>query len=165
MRFVCESCDRIHYENPRIIVGCLPRAADGRVLLCRRSIEPCYGLWTLPSGFMENGETLEQGALRETWEESRARCRIVRLYAAFSLAHINHIYFLFLADMLDYQFGPTPESSDVALFAVGEIPWDELAFRPVEFALRRYVSPEFAGFEGVHMGDFRRTGGEPWNGL
>ena len=162
MRYVCPSCGRIHYENPRIIVGCLPRSADGRILLCRRSIEPRHGFWTLPSGFMENGETLEQGALRETWEESQARCRIVRLYSAFSLAHVNQIYFLFLADMESDEFGPTPESSEVALFRLEEIPWDELAFRPVEFALRRYAAPEHVNDEGVHMGEFRRASEEPW---
>lgn len=162
MRYVCVSCGRIHYENPRMIVGCLPRSPDGRILLCRRSIEPRQGFWTLPSGFMENGETLEEGALRETWEESRARCRIVRLYSAFSLAHVNQVYFLFLAEMESEEFGPTPESSEVALFRIGEIPWDELAFRPVEFALRRYAAPEHAEYEGVHMGEFRRVRGEPW---
>ncbi|MCA9754894.1 MAG: NUDIX hydrolase [Candidatus Eisenbacteria bacterium] len=161
-RHVCSVCGHIHYQNPHIITGCLPRASDGRILLCRRAIEPRLGYWTLPSGFMENGETLEEGALRETWEEASARCRIVRMFVSFSLAHVSQIYFLFLADMESDTFSTTPESSEVALFREEEIPWNELAFRPVEFALRQYFDPAHAEYEGVHRGEFRRVPGDPW---
>ena len=114
---------------------------------------------------MENGETLEEGALRETWEESRARCRIVRLYSAYSLSRVNHVYFLFLADMENEEFGPTSESSEVALFAPQDVPWDELAFRPVEFALRLFVQPAYDAFQGVHIGEFPPSGGSSRAGL
>lgn len=152
LRHVCPSCGVIHYQNPRLIVGCLPVAADGRILLCRRAIEPRHGRWTLPAGFMENGETLEEGALRETWEEARARCRILRLHSVFSLAHVDQVYALFLAALDPEEFATTRESSEVRLFSPEEIPWDELAFRPVVFALRQWVSPHPADFAGVHRG-------------
>lgn len=160
VRDVCTSCETVHYSNPKIVTGCLPVWTDGRILLCRRSIEPRFGLWTLPSGFMENDESLEEGALRETQEEARVECRITRLFSVFSLPHVNQVYFLFLARMKDLSFGPTPESSEVELFHLGDVPWDELAFRPVEFALREFErDPEDPV---VRSASYRRGPGDPW---
>lgn len=140
-RFVCQSthCGTIHYQNPRIITGCLPTYQD-KVLLCKRAIEPRYGLWTIPAGFMENGETTEQGALRESWEEAYANLKISHLYALYDLPHINQVYFIYKAALQDTHFKPSVESLDVALFAESDIPWDQLAFRVVEKTLKRFFS-------------------------
>ncbi|MFT6201470.1 MAG: ADP-ribose pyrophosphatase YjhB (NUDIX family) [Candidatus Endobugula sp.] len=140
-RFVCLSiqCATIHYENPRIITGCLPIYGN-KVLLCKRAIEPRYGLWTIPAGFMENGETTEQGALRESWEEAYANLHIDKLYALFNLPHINQVYFIYKADLLDTNFKASTESLEVALFSEEDIPWNDLAFTVVEKTLRRYFA-------------------------
>jgi len=141
-RFVCTACDTIHYQNPRIIVGCLVTYQDA-IMLCRRAIEPRSGLWTLPAGFMENGETAEEGALRETWEEARARPELKHLHTVYSIPHINQVYLLYRAELQAPEFAPGPESLEVELFSVNALPWDTLAFHSVEFALRRYVeAPE-----------------------
>jgi ADP-ribose pyrophosphatase YjhB (NUDIX family) len=114
-RFVCADCGTIHYQNPKIVVGCLPEW-QGRVLLCKRAIEPRYGLWTLPAGFLENGETIVAGALRETLEEARARVEPGDLYTVISLPQINQVYMMFRARLLDLDFGPGDESLDVKLY-------------------------------------------------
>ena len=121
-RHVCIACGVIHYQNPKIVVGCIPEWED-KVLLCRRAIEPRHGLWTVPSGFMENAETLGQGAERETLEEANARVRMGNLYAIYSLPHINQVHVLFRAQLLDLDFKPGIESLDVRLFSEEEIPW------------------------------------------
>ena len=126
-RYVCDSCDEIHYQNPRIIAGCLPVHED-RVLLCRRAIEPRSGLWTLPAGFLENGETVAEGATRETREEANASVKIVDLYTLFSLPHISQVYMFYLAHLTDLDFSPGEETLETRLFSEHEIPWDELAF-------------------------------------
>lgn len=136
-RYMCDSCHTIHYENPRIVVGSLPRWED-RILLCKRAIQPRHGFWTLPSGFMEKGETVEEGAIRETVEEANASVEIVGLHTLFSCAHINEVYLLFLADLKDLSFSPGPESLDVRLFTKEEIPWSEIAFSAVKFSLKHY---------------------------
>jgi ADP-ribose pyrophosphatase YjhB (NUDIX family) len=136
-RFVCPDCATIHYQNPKVVVGCLPEWED-RVLLCRRAIEPRYGLWTLPAGFLENGETLVGGALRETMEEANARVEIGGLYAVISLPHISQVYMMFRARLLDLGFGPGTESLEVKLFAEAEIPWETIAFRTITRTLRNY---------------------------
>ncbi|RMH65742.1 MAG: NUDIX domain-containing protein, partial [Calditrichaeota bacterium] len=125
-RYVCEQCGKIHYENPRMVVGCIP-VWEGKILMCRRAIEPRYGLWTIPAGFMENGETLEQGAMRETEEEACARVEIERLQAVYSLPHVNQVYVIFLARLLDGQFAPGHESLECKLVEPKAIPWDEMA--------------------------------------
>ena len=125
-RFVCDHCNIIHYQNPRVVVGCLP-VAGSRVLLAKRAIEPQKGLWTLPAGFMENGETLLQGALRETWEEAQAKVVDEQLYRLFDIPHINQVY-VFYRGNLDGGYGVGPESLEVALFEEDEIPWAQLAF-------------------------------------
>ena len=136
-RIVCADCATIHYQNPRVVVGCLPEWED-KVLLCKRAIEPRYGLWTLPAGFLENGETVEQGALRETFEEAHARVELGELYTMISLVHVHQIYMIYRARLLDLDFGPGEESLEVKLFAEEEIPWESLAFRTIARSMRRY---------------------------
>ena len=136
-RFVCADCSTIHYQNPKIVVGCLPES-QGRVLLCKRAIEPRYGLWTLPAGFLENGETIVAGALRETLEEARARVEPGDLYTVISLPQINQVYMMFRARLLDLDFGPGPESLEVKLYEEADIPWEALAFRTITRTLRNY---------------------------
>lgn len=136
-RFVCDHCQTIHYQNPRIVAGCL--AVHGQqVLLCRRAIEPRRGFWTLPAGFMENGETTEEAALRETWEEARARLQHQELYMLFNLPHINQVYMFFRGELADLEFSAGEESLEVRLFHEHEIPWDELAFPTVGKTLKQY---------------------------
>ena len=136
-RFVCAACSTVHYQNPKVVVGCLPEW-EGRVLLCRRAIEPRHGLWTLPAGFLENGETILAGALRETLEEARARVEIGSLYTMISLPQISQVYVMFRARLLDLDFGPGPESLEVRLFDEHEIPWEEIAFRTIGRTLRSF---------------------------
>jgi len=104
-RHVCDACGQIHYQNPKIIAGCIPHW-QGRILLCRRAIEPRHGLWTIPAGFMENGETIEQAAMRETYEEACARVEISGLYAIFNIPHVSQVYMIFRAELLDGEFAP-----------------------------------------------------------
>lgn len=160
-RHVCASCGAIHYQNPKTVVGCLPEW-DGRVLLCRRAIDPRLGLWTLPAGFLENGETLEAGALRETAEEARARVDIGSLYTVISLPDINQVYMMFRARLLDLDFGPGPESLEVRLFGEDEIPWGEIAFRTIARTLRNYFLDRKLGAFPLHVSAlFKRLPREP----
>ncbi len=154
-RFVCDDCDTIHYQNPRIIAGCLP-VYDDKVLLCKRAIEPRYGLWTLPAGFMENGETSEEAAIRETWEEALARVNVHGIYTLFNLPHINQVYMIFRADLLDLDFGAGEESLEVGLFEESTIPWDELAFPVMKKTLEFFFSDRQKGSYDVRMHDITR---------
>jgi len=147
-RWVCEACNKIHYQNPRIVVGCVPER-DGKILLCRRAIEPRYGFWTVPAGFMELGETMEQGAARETMEEACAEVEIGHLFASVDVIQAGQVHVFFTA-ALNGDFAAGTESLDVALFSEEEIPWDEIAFRSGFFALKKFF--EDAGQNnGVHM--------------
>ncbi|KAA3617525.1 MAG: NUDIX domain-containing protein [Calditrichaeota bacterium] len=137
-RFVCDNCHVIHYQNPRMVVGCLP-IWDDKILICKRAIEPKYGLWTLPAGFMENGETVEEGALRETLEESGAEVKIERLHSLYSLPQANQVYAIYLANMTSAYFDPGTESLECKLITVDQIPWDEIAFTAIKFSLKKYV--------------------------
>nr|WP_298140067.1 NUDIX hydrolase [uncultured Pseudomonas sp.] len=139
LRHVCGQCQTIHYQNPRIIAGCLPVWGD-QVLMCRRAIEPRRGYWTLPAGFMENGETLEQAAMRETEEEACARVRDLHLYTLFDLPHISQVYMLFRAELVDLQFAAGEESLEVQLFHEAEIPWSELAFPTIGRTLEYFFA-------------------------
>ena len=150
-RFVCAVCGTIHYENPKIVVGCIPEWEDG-ILLCRRAIEPRHGLWTVPAGFMENGETTTQGAQRETLEEANARVEIVGLYALFNIPHINQVYMLFRARLLDLDFHAGAETLEARLFGESEIPWDTIAFATVRRTLQHYFSDRRTGAFHFHMG-------------
>ncbi len=151
-RHICEHCDLIHYQNPKLVVGCLPVWED-QVLLCKRAIEPCYGLWTLPAGFMENQESLEQAALRESREEANANLEIDGIYSVISLPHINQVYVLYRARLLDLNFSAGTESLDVQLFHEEDIPWQQLAFKTIEKTLQRFFHDrkhgEFPVYNGV----------------
>lgn len=151
-RATCTNCGTIHYENPINVVGTLPVWGD-RVLLCKRAIEPRYGLWTLPAGFLELGETIEQGALRETDEEAGARVQLLGLYTVMNVVKVGQVHLFFRAELQDTAFDPGPESLEVQLFREEEIPWDELAFRTVRETLRRYFDDRRRGSYGVHLAD------------
>lgn len=151
-RHVCPQCGTIHYQNPKMVVGTIPEWED-RILLCRRAIEPKRGLWTLPAGYMENGETTAQGAARETLEEAGARVAIGALYSVYDLPHINQVYLMFRARLLDLDFAPGVESLEVALFREQDIPWNQLAFRTVEATLRAYFNDRRLGQYGFHRGE------------
>ena len=154
-RFVCGACDAVHYENPKIVVGCLPVWED-RVLLCKRAIEPRLGRWTLPAGFLENGETLQAGAMRETLEEANARVELLPLYALISLPQIGQVYMMFRARLLDLDFGPGAESLEVELFDEADIPWEEIAFRTIARTLRRFFVDRRLGAFGLHVSALER---------
>lgn len=154
-RFVCASCGTIHYQNPKVVVGCLPEHGD-EVLLCRRAIEPRLGKWTLPAGFLENGESLATGAERETVEEARAHVDIGDLYTVISLPYINQVYVMFRAQLLDLDFGPGPESLEVRLFHEEDVPWEELAFRTITRTLRNYFLDRKLGTYATHVSTLSR---------
>jgi ADP-ribose pyrophosphatase YjhB (NUDIX family) len=151
-RHVCDACGTIHYSNPKMVVGCIPEW-EGRILLCKRAIEPRYGLWTLPAGFMENGESVADAARRETLEEAKARVELAEMFSMLSVPHINQVHIFYRAQLLDLDFGPGEESLDVALFHEGEIPWRDLAFRTVSTTLRHYFDDRRNGGFRLHAGD------------
>lgn len=151
-RFICTSCGEIHYQNPKLVTGCIPEWED-QVLLCRRAIEPRYGLWTLPAGFMENEESAQQGAARETMEEANAAVSIEQLYTTFNLPHISQVYLLFRASLDNLDFSPGSESLDVALFREDQIPWDELAFPVIRETLKHYFQDRTRGVFIPRVGD------------
>jgi len=154
-RDVCANCATIHYQNPKVVVGCLPEWED-RVLLCRRAIDPRYGLWTLPAGFLENGETLANGALRETLEEAHARVAIGELYAVISLPQINQVYMMFRARLVDLDFSAGAESLEVRLFDEGDVPWESIAFRTIARTLRNYFLDRRLGRFALHVSAIER---------
>jgi ADP-ribose pyrophosphatase YjhB (NUDIX family) len=157
-RHICNHCGEIHYLNPKVVVGCLPRWQE-KVLLCRRAIEPRLGLWTLPAGFLENNETTTEGALRETWEEAAARVRIAGLFTLFNLPHVNQVYVMYLADLIEPTFGPGTESLEVALYDERDIPWDQMAFPVVEQTLQLFFDDRRRANFRVHTGDIIRQPG------
>lgn len=154
-RHVCTACGVIHYQNPNIVAGCIPEWGD-RILMCRRAIEPRYGLWTLPAGFMENDETTIEAAARETREEAQAQVQVGSLYTVFNLPHINQVYMLFRGRLLSTDFGPGDESLDVRLMTEADIPWEELAFPVIVETLRLYFEDRRSGHFGMHTGDILR---------
>lgn len=135
-RAVCTACGTIHYENPKVVVGSVCEAGD-RLLLCRRAIPPRAGFWTIPAGFLELGESAEEGALREAWEEAHARIELLGLLAAYSVRRIGQVQLLYRARLLDERVVAGPESLEVALVGWDDIPWDELAFPTVRWILER----------------------------
>ena len=136
-RYCCEGCGEIHYQNPKIVTGTIP-IMKGKILLCKRAIDPRQGRWTLPAGFLENRETIEQGAFRETLEETNTKVKMGSLYAIFNIPQVSQIYILFFAEVLREDFGKTSESLEVKLFKEDEIPWKELAFPFVPIILKYY---------------------------
>ena len=150
VRRVCTQCGTIHYVNPKVICGALA-LWENKVLLCRRAIEPRYGLWTLPAGYMELFETMEQGAARETWEEAEAKVDIEQLYCMYNIPRIGQIYVLFKAKLIEGMFGAGEESIESRLFEEHEIPWTELAFPSVERTLRHYFEDRKSGEFPTHL--------------
>ena len=146
-RYVCDDCDTVHYQNPKIVTGCIIRY-DEKILLCRRAIEPRYGLWTIPAGFMELGETTYTAAARETYEEATAVVQIDELFAVYNIPHVSQVYFIYRAYLESPDFAPGEESLETQLFLENEIPWDQLAFPVVSASLTRY-------FESLRTGDTR----------
>jgi ADP-ribose pyrophosphatase YjhB (NUDIX family) len=153
-RWVCSTCEIVHYENPKIIVGCVPEI-DGRILLCKRAIEPRHGYWTVPAGFMEIGETIAEGAARETLEEACAEVEIGHLFASVDVPEAGQVHLFFTAKLLG-GFAVGDESLEVALYSRDEIPWDDIAFRSGHFALEKYLSDEGRN-NGVHLHEVRRN--------
>ncbi|GAB6146299.1 NUDIX hydrolase [Desulfocicer niacini] len=137
VRAICTRCGFIHYLNPKMVVGCIPQWGE-QVLMCRRNIEPGKGKWTLPAGYLENGETVEEGAARETLEETRARVNITGPCRLFNIPHVNQMYLMFRAELLSKEFGPTSESTHVALFSKENIPWDNIAFSVIRKTLEDF---------------------------
>lgn len=162
-RYVCGQCDAIHYENPKLVIGSLPvweQDGDIKVLLCKRAIEPRYGYWTLPAGFMENNETTAEAAIRETEEEAGANVELGPLYTLLNVAHVHQVHLFYLARLRDLNFAPGIESLEVQLFSERDIPWDDLAFPTIRttlelfFADRRKVRE--GGSYGFHSHDIVR---------
>jgi ADP-ribose pyrophosphatase YjhB (NUDIX family) len=151
-RFVCDACQTIHYENPKLVVGCIPIWKD-RILFCRRAIDPRYGKWTIPAGFLEIGETVEDGAKRETYEEARATVKTLEPFALYNLTFIGQIYLIFRSQLVDKNCLPGHESLDVQLFNEQEIPWKDLAFPVIDEVLRRYFEDFAKGRFRFHIGD------------
>ena len=156
-RYVCDHCHAVHYQNPKLVAGCIP-AWEGRILLCRRAIEPRLGLWTIPAGFMENGETTAQAAAREAREEANADVEVGPLYALYDLPGYSQVYLIFLARLRAPEFSPGEESLETRLFAPDEIPWDDLAFLAVRQSLRQYVAETRHGHFRFHMGNIHASG-------
>jgi len=155
-RFVCTACGVVHYENPKLVVGCIPEQ-NGRILLCKRNIEPQKDKWTLPAGYLENDETLKQGALRETMEEANAQVEIIAPYRLFDLSFISQIYLMFRAKLLTVDFSPTAESSQIQFFTEPQIPWDEIAFQVIKATLRHYFKDRICGKFEFQQHELQKT--------
>jgi len=156
-RSVCSACGTVHYENPRVVVGCVPEW-QGRILLCRRAIEPRRGYWTTPAGFLEIGETLAEAAARECFEEAQARVEIGALLSVTNVLHTAQVHVMFRARMLDASFAPGAESLETGLYEEAQIPWPEIAFPSIEFALRNFLADRAAGaVTGLHFSTVDRS--------
>jgi ADP-ribose pyrophosphatase YjhB (NUDIX family) len=151
-RWLCDQCGVIHYQNPLLVVGAIPEH-EGRLLLCRRAIEPRYGYWTLPAGFMENGETVAQAAQRETLEEAGARIALGAAFSMISVPYVNQVHVFYLARLLDLDFAPGEETLETQLFDEAGIPWKDVAFRTVGLTLRRWLADRAAGRFAFHAED------------
>ena len=151
-RAVCVSCNTVHYENPLNVVGTVPHWGD-KVLLCKRNIEPRWGKWTLPAGFMELGETTAQGAARETDEEAGAEFEMQDLLTLINVPRVGQVHLFYRARLIHDRFNPGTETIEARLFAEEEIPWDEIAFRTVKETLERYFADRRAGHYGFHIVD------------
>ncbi|MFT4100602.1 MAG: NUDIX hydrolase [Burkholderiaceae bacterium] len=155
-RACCDACGSIHYENPRMVVGTVTVSGD-KVLLCKRAIEPRYGFWTLPGGFMENGETSAEGAERETNEEAGARIELGDLYSLIDIPQVDQVHIFYLATLSDPHFVPGTESLEARLFTEDEIPWSQIAFKTVYKTLRWYFDDLRAGRLRTHTDSVRFT--------
>ncbi|HET9474601.1 MAG TPA: NUDIX hydrolase [Steroidobacteraceae bacterium] len=157
-RHMCANCGTIHYQNPKVVVGSVP-VFEGRILLCKRGIEPRHGYWTVPAGFMENDETLESGAAREAVEEAQIQVEIGSLLLLANVTSARQVHVFFRSRMLTPHFGITHESLDVRLVDESEIPWDQLAFPSTEYALRRFLEDRAAGVDRHHVAEMHRRFG------
>ena len=153
-RWVCDQCGEIHYENPRVVVGSIPEY-DGKLLLCRRAIEPRYGYWTLPASFMENGETTAQAALRETLEEAGAQVELGAPFSMISVPHVNQVHLFYRARLHALDFKPGDETLEVALWDEDKIPWKDIAFRTVGLTLKHWFADRGRGAFGFHAEDLQ----------
>jgi len=158
-RHVCTACGTVHYENPRMVVGCIIED-QGRILLCKRAIEPSHGYWTVPAGYLELGESTVQGAIRETHEEAGAHVQVIAPYAHFDIPHIGQAYVFYRARLLSPDFAPGPESLEAKLVPVAEIPWRTLAFPVVRIALELHDEDLRAGSFRFHHGILVREAGK-----
>jgi ADP-ribose pyrophosphatase YjhB (NUDIX family) len=149
-RYVCDACGVIHYQNPKLVVGCVPEHR-GQILLCKRAIEPRLGYWTIPAGFMENGETTQDAARRESWEEALAEVEIGSLLAVVHVLHADQVHVMFRARLPEPKFGVGAESLEVMLCDEADVPWQDIAFKSVDFALRRYFDDRRRGVEDHHF--------------
>jgi ADP-ribose pyrophosphatase YjhB (NUDIX family) len=163
-RYVCGQCGTIHYQNPKMVIGSIPvweRNGETRILLCKRAIEPRYGYWTLPAGFMENEETTAEAASRETLEEAGARIELHELFSLLNVPHVHQVHMFYRATLLDLDYQAGPESLDVRLFTEAEIPWDEISFPTIGQTLKFFfadlarVRSENGGY-GLHTCDIRK---------
>jgi ADP-ribose pyrophosphatase YjhB (NUDIX family) len=151
-RWICDECGEIHYQNPKLVIGTIPEHR-GKLLLCRRAIEPRYGYWTLPAGFMENSETAAQGAARETLEEAGARVELGAPFSMISVPRVNQVHLFYLARVVDLDFKPGEETLEVALFEEAALPWKDIAFRTVGLTLKLWLSDRNAGAFTFHAED------------
>ena len=158
-RDVCTACGTIFYSNPKNVCGCILEH-EGKILLCKRAIEPRYGYWTVPAGFMENNETTAEGAARESLEEANARSTDLQLYALYSLPRISQVYIMYRGTLRDGAAEAGIESLEVGLFDESEIPWDDLAFPVVIESLQRYFEDRKTGQFGVHRADIHSRAGQ-----
>jgi ADP-ribose pyrophosphatase YjhB (NUDIX family) len=152
IRAVCPQCKTIHYVNPLNVVGTIPVWGD-KVLLCKRNIEPRFGKWTLPAGFMEMGETTAQGAARETDEEAGAKFEMQGLFSLVNVARVGQVHLFYRAQLTSDQFQPGIETQEALLFSEADIPWEDLAFRTVKETLERFFADRKAGSFGFHVLD------------
>jgi ADP-ribose pyrophosphatase YjhB (NUDIX family) len=155
-RRICPGCAAVHYENPRIVVGCVPEADDGRILICLRAIEPRRGWWTVPAGFMENGETLRAGAARECQEEALADVEVGPLLALVDIPEAHQVHVFFRAKLTTSAFGAGAESLEAKLVDCRQIPWDELAFPSTRFALESFLKDRDCGTNLPHQTTLER---------
>ncbi len=154
-RWVCDACGEIHYQNPKLVVGSIPEY-EGKVLLCRRAIEPRYGYWTLPAGFMENAESTAQAALRETLEEAGAQVALGEPFSMISVPTVNQVHLFYRARLLGLEFKPGEETLEAALFEEGRIPWKDIAFRTVALTLQHWFADRKAESFGFHAESLER---------
>lgn len=153
-RFVCDNCATVHYENPKMVVGCIPEW-NGEILLCRRAIQPGYGKWTLPAGYLENGETVYEGAKREAWEEAGIKLRDLQPFVILNLSFISQVYLMFRAKLLTTEYSAGSESLEIRLFGEEEIPWEQMAFPAVCETLKLYLGDRPKGEYPFRIRDLR----------
>jgi ADP-ribose pyrophosphatase YjhB (NUDIX family) len=151
-RAVCTVCGEIHYQNPINVVGTVPFWGD-QVLLCKRNIEPRFGMWTLPAGFMEHGESTAEGALRETIEEAGANVEMLGLFTVLNVVRAGQVHIFYRARLLDTTLAPGPETIEARLFREHEVPWEQIAFRTVRDTLVHYFADRKCDVFNVHAGD------------